>query len=288
MKEITRENYLHYGDVFKWLSGTEFPSVGCVTKKELLSSIENGCPHSKFLSAIVTDYYRSRSHRADLADLTSDLTRTARIREVFRMLGCRGFSYKFLSGMAGFPYRLRRRVDLRMALVATRDLFYPPQVRRYLARHRANHYFVYDAPAIAFALGMTTRKKWYVFIMQSDIVRRGPASVREHFRGWRKVLFANIIEFAKKSADYIYLCKEEDVLEGCHGDYHKPLAPPVSWRSIYRGTADDFGMLSTELTRGINIQLYDRRPPIYARSMYCLALDRKPNILPKSHNGAKI
>ena len=288
MRQVSRVNYLHYGDALQRLSSAELPSPHCVTKQELLSSIENGCCPSSFLHAIVTDYAGCRSRRLELADLASDLRHSEQMQEVFRALRCRGFSYKLFADMTGFPYRLRKRVNLRMALVADRDLFYPPNVRRYLARHSANHYFVYEAPAIAFALGMATRHAWYVFVMQSDVVRRGPACIREHFRGWRKVLFANIIEHARDAAHRVYLCREEDVLEACHGDHPRPSSPPASWRSIYRGTASDFGMLTIELTRRINIQLYSRRRPIYAEIMYCLDIENRASMLTRPYNGAAI
>ena len=280
MKEIVRVNFLHYGDALALLSKVKFPSTGRIAKHELLSSIENGYPPSNFLRSVIANYGGSRLCRVDLASLKSDLARTFLMRKVFGTLGCRGFSYAFFSDMQGFPYRLRRQIDLRVALIASPGLFYPPRVRRYVARHRANHYFLYEAPAIAFALGMTTRRKWYVFIMQSDLYRRGPACVREHFRGWRKVLFANIVQYASETADRIYLCSEDDVLNGCHEGYFRPLTPPETWQSIYRGTAHEFGMDRTEMRRGINIQLYDRRPPVYARSMYCLDLVPKPRTLP--------
>ncbi len=285
MKEVSRVNYLHYGDALQRIRRADLSSDQINTKQQLLSSIENGYSNSRFIRAIVESYGGSRSSRLDVTEFKLDLSRTTKMRNLFSSLGCRGFSYKFFTDMAGFPYRLRSRVNLRVALVADQELFYPPKVRKYLTRHRANHYFVYQAPAIAFALGIITRKIWYVFVMQSDIVRRGSASVREHFRGWRKVLFNSIIDIAKETADYIYLCREEDVLKACHRDFPGPESPPENWRIIYHGTASDFAMARIELKRRINIQLYDRKHPIYSKSMYYIYLNKKPKVRPRSQNG---
>jgi hypothetical protein len=287
MKEITRLNYLHYADALDRLQSVQLPASDYVTKNELMSVASNGHPPSDFLRAVVASYGGSRSKRIDVAQLASDLIHAHEMRGVFSSLRCRGFSYSFVSDMTGFPYRLRRKVNLRLALIAPRDLFYPPRVRMYLPRHRANHYFFYEAPAIAFALGMTTRKAWYIFILQSDLTRRVPAYVRDHFRGWRKVLFANIIRTAEHCVDRIYLCEEDHVLEACHKDYPKPTKLPKLWQSIYRGTACDFRMDQTELKRAINIQLYDRHAPVYARNMYCLHLNRESHIFANKYNGGK-
>jgi len=273
MKEIARLNYLHYGDALEWLDSDQLPSSGCIKKNEFLTVNAYGDAPNEFLRTVVTTYGGSRSNRMDLAQLASDLTHTRNMRRVFSTLGCRGFSYSFVTDIAGFPYRLRKKVNLRVALVAPRDLFYPPCVRAYLPRHSANHYFYYEAPAIAFCLGMATRKAWYIFVMQSDLTRRVPACVKDHFRGWRKVLLTNIIRFAVHSVDHVYLCMENHVLEGCHRDYPAPREPPKLWKSIYSGTACDFQMDTINLKRAINIQLYDRHPPVYARTMYCLHLN---------------
>jgi hypothetical protein len=244
------------------------------SKKNLVSLFEQSCGSNKFVRTVVDTYGGSRQAQVDTSVFQVDLRRTAYLRARFAALGCRGFSYKFCSDMTGFPYRLRKRINLRVALVADSALFYPPKVRCYLPRHRNNHYFAYESPAIAFALGIATRRTWYLCVLQSDLVRTGPAAVREHFRGWRKILFANVISYALESAESLCLCREEDVLRACHEDYSRFSSPPMNWRSIYSGTAAFFGMTGVDLRRRINIQLYDRKPPTYARRLYSLDLSR--------------
>src|SRR5262249_9381674 len=100
--------------------------------------------------------------------------RAARTKKLeFERLGVRGFSYTLYEGIAGFPYRLRSAVNLRIALVADRTLFFPPAVGVWLRRSRFNHVFVAGDPAIAFLLGVERNDGWYVCTIQSDIAHRG-------------------------------------------------------------------------------------------------------------------
>lgn len=263
-------NYLHFGNGLPKLTNAITGIDRAVDLQEFLPELNGNT--SACVNEIM-NYYRNRaSGNIDVGGLLTDITNTNSTRLAFRTHGCRGFSYKFYSGMEGFPYRLRRSINLRMALIADNELFYPPRVRKYLRRHTANHYFAYDAPAIAFALGRVTRKTWYVFVMQSDLCKYGPAPVREHFRGWRKILFANIADEARKTARNIFSCTGEDVLRNCHPDYPAPSSIPASWKSIYDVTASDFDMRLVAMPRRLNIQLYDRKRPIYARQMYRLGL----------------
>ena len=268
MREINCVNYLHFGDGLSRLTESMVDFNRADDSQEFLTVL-NG-KNLKCVDEILNCYRTGTSGIIDISGLHEDIVQTNSTRSEFRTYGCRGFSYKFYSDMEGFPYRLRRTINLRMALVADNGLFYPPRVRKYLRRHTANHYFAYDAPAIAFALGCVTRKSWYVFVMQSDLCKHGPASVREHFRGWRKVLLANIIDEARKTARYLFLCRGEDVLKSCHPDYSTPSSLPVSWKSIYDGTARSFNMNLVALPSRLNIQLYDRKRPVYAQEMYGL------------------
>lgn len=270
MRRVRQLNYLHYGDALELLSTADLSSsIGNTTELELASSLLSSDGSDRFLGPVIKSHRVGRSRRLNLVDLQSELRHSHEMQAWFSRLGCRGFSHTLYVNMAGFPYRLRRQVNIRIGIVADRQLFYPPRVREYVARHSSNHYFVYDSPAIAFALGCATKEAWYIFVLQSDLVRRGPSAVREHFRGWRKVLFADILKLAsKQQARRLYLCREDDVLRACHDAYPKPMTPPSSWKAIYSGTASDFGMDTVNLRRGINIQLYAKKRAIYARRMY--------------------
>jgi len=258
---------VHFGDALPKLTEATRDFSGAENSREFLTDLYGN--NSQCVDEIL-NYFRVRtSDIVDVSGLHEYMVQTNSTRSEFHNYGCRGFSYKFYSDMEGFPYRLRRTINLRMALIADCALFYPPRVRRYLRRHTANHYFAYDAPAIAFALGQQTRKTLHVFVMQSDLCKNGPTPVREHFRGWRKILFANIVSEARKTGRDVFLCKSEDVLNACHPD-HPVSSMPKSWKKIYDGTASDFDMRLDKLPRRINIQLYDRKRPIYAREMYHL------------------
>lgn len=261
-------NYLHFGDGLSRLTEAVVDFNRADDSQEFLTVLNGN--NSKCVDEILNYYRTGTSGIIDISGLHEDIVQTNSTRSEFHTHGCRGFSYKFYSDMEGFPYRLRRTINLRMALVADSALFYPPRVRRYLRRHTANHYFAYAAPAIAFALGRVTRKSLHVFIMQSDLYKYGPAPVREHFRGWRKILFANIVAEARKTARDVFLCKGEDVLKSCHPDYSAPSSLPASWKRIYDGTASYFDMELVTVPKRLNIQLYDRKRPVYAEEMYCL------------------
>ncbi len=273
MRKIKRVNYLHYGDGLSKITERIIRSDTATNFEEISTLLDRNS--SKYLTEILGRYQRKTIFRPEVDEFLSDIEDSNKKKKFFSNLECRGFSYRFYCDMKGFPYRLKKQVNLRVALIADDDLFYPPRVRKYLRRHSANHYFVFDAPAIAFALGRVTRKSWYVLVMQSDICKHGPASVREHFRGWRKILFANIVAEARKSAEYVFLCKSEDVLKSCHPNYPAPTSMPRTWKSIYGGTANDFDMQLVSLPRRVDIQLYDRKRPIYAEKMYRLDLVEK-------------
>lgn len=262
MRVVSRVNYMHYGDALPRL---EASLAGDPTKI---------VGHSSSLDLVTGEHERINGSSTETnPSFQADVAQTTRMRRVFRSLSCRGFSYKFVTNMRGFPYRLRRRVNFRAALVADRRLFYPPGVKRYLSRHRANHFFFFEEPAIAFSLGMMCGSSLYILVLQSDLVRYGPSCVREHFRGWRKVLLFNIIEHARSTLNALYLVTEADVLAGCHPEYPIPHSSPPAWKSIYSGTAADFNMKKIRLNRKKNIQLYAGKAPTYAHSFYYRPLE---------------
>ncbi len=280
MKLLSRLNYLHYGDALRHLTYADLSAFGRhATSEELATFLEQEYSSDGYVRAVIEQVGMHTGRRVDVPMLRSDIKHTGQMRKAFINLRCRGFSYELFGNMTGFPYRLRQRINLRMALITDPTLFYPQSVRAYLRRHRSNHYFAGEGPAIAFALGIATRSAWYVLVMQSDVVRRGAASVREHFRGWRKVLFGNIVHQSRQHVENIYLCTESDVLAGCHPDYPSPAQPPDAWTAIYNRTAMDVGMKLVRLKRRLNVQLYDRKPAVYARYMYIRDLTRGRDVL---------
>jgi|ERR1022692_1587999 hypothetical protein len=198
-------------------------------------------------------------------------------REAFQSVGCRGFSYELDFEMKRYnrqyirPCQLDKRIDLRLAMVPGEDVFYPPRVLRYLKEsdHSANHYLSDNGlPSIAFCLGQKRQGEWFVFIMQSDLASAGPAYVRDYFRGWRKVLFANIAARARQSGAALYICPAEHVARACYPGSKELGQAPDHWKIIYAQTASEWNMPLVAIPHQINVRIYRSKPPVYCQSFY--------------------
>lgn len=195
---------------------------------------------------------------------------TRRWRAGFRSLRCRGFSYELFRGFeadTASRFQLNIRTNIRMGLVANRQLFYPNGVRGELAKlTRRDNHFIGGMPSIAFALGVRTPDSWYVFVIQSDLASHPSARVREHFRGWRRVLFAHVVAQARESVGRLFLVHPDDL-------ERRPGIPPSSfWAQTYGQTARDWRMSLETLAEPMNIQVLHGRPPVFARRFYRLDL----------------
>jgi len=275
MKEHSRLNYLHYGDALSLLRRhAREQSPELILKSDFLLDTFNGSAGNIFLKTVLNSYGDPRSKKLCPHSLIQDVHDSHSAQHMFRTLGCRGFSHAYVTQIAGFPYRLRRQIDLRAAILSCRDIFYPKRVRRFLQRHAANHCFVDAYPAIAFALGRTIGRNWYIAIIQSDIAFSTASYVREHFRGWRKVLFASILRHAADEAKAVYLCPSSAIMEGTFLHDMKPEKMPETWTHIYDCTARDFGMKLVTLPRAVDMQIYSRKQPVYCRSFYELKMTR--------------
>lgn len=274
MRVLETLNYLHYGTAMDQLCGNRLQIArDTIAKSCFVNRLARARAANDFTRSVVMQYGPPRSRRVPVEAFYEDVERTEKARASFAALGCRGFSYAYVAGPTGFPYPLRSRIDLRFALVAAADLFFPPRVKKFLRRSDDNHYFVEEDHAIGFALGAATKSTWRVLALQSDLAYRTPAYVREHFRGWRKLLFSRIVDSARRAgARRVQLIRSEDVLRTCHPWVIEPDAMPASWRKIYDLTATEFGMRRVTLSRRVNIQLYPHFPPVYADSLYELAI----------------
>jgi hypothetical protein len=262
-------NYLHFGNA---LDGDIAPGVlperGAYSKRDLMSRLAS-CEDS--LLVLLRGYGGKHSKKIDVEEFRLDLSKSLAHRRFFRSLGCRGFSYK-LDDEIDFPEPLKESATLRVALMPDELLFYPSRVKQYLRRVNNNHYFCDGYPAIAFALGLRASDAWFVFVMQSDLALRKPAYIREHFRGWRKVLFANILRMAAGKAAMVYLCRSEDVLRACNKDFPTPRGVPMAWTKIYDETASFFGMKLVQLAEPVDTQVFPRQPPITTDCFYALSI----------------
>jgi len=269
-------NYLHQGcalDVFSSL----LPSVDRILDK---SDLINRLPaRNRPELGTVLGAFEPQRKCLRISAFRQALEETQDYRHLFRKLGCRGFSYELDRAMRDYDRQyiascqLGRNVDLRLALIANTRLFYPPRVKAYLEGVAAeeNHYSRDGMPAIAFCLGRKTRDAWYVSTIQSGF-SSGPSHVREHFRGWRKVLFANLVGRALGKTNRIFLCRAEDVERACYPGSKDAGYVPDRWKKIYDGTAAEWGMRPVVLAEPIDIQIYRRKTAVYADQVYELQL----------------
>jgi hypothetical protein len=214
-------NYMHFGSALQYRGSMPWQQLqGIRCKSDLLSTIRTDDTAKKDLMELVRSYGPSRSKRLDIERFQFEMGRSLIYQRQFKALGCRGFSYRVKDDIE-FP-GLAKRITLRLALLASKELFYPPRVRRYLLRVNNNHYFNGGFPSIAFALGTKLRDDWFVFVLQSDLAFRTPSYVRGHFRGWTRILLSTVLERARNQAKAIYICRASDALRTCHPAFPKP------------------------------------------------------------------
>jgi hypothetical protein len=261
-------NYLHYGNAMEELRIIrDYARSQHVRKDELINSVSQSNHSSEFVRYIVERYGSRRRKTVDVAAFVKDYERTLKNRTIFRKLKCRGFSYEYSTRPARFPVQLRKSVNIRTALFADTRMHYPPAVIKYLRYTWKSHFFDYYGPAIAFLLGILRGKNLYIITLQSDMACVTPSAVREHFRGWRRILVS--LTMARLKPERIFLTRSEDILRACYRKTHIPKTVPLSWQNIYERTAKEFGMKKQRLTRSVNIQIYAHHPKVMANTFYC-------------------
>jgi len=195
----------------------------------------------------------------------------------FAPLQCRGFSYAF-SASPQFRIPFPRRVNLRFALHLPPTLTYPPAVARALRRDRCRHVVSGGRRCAAFALGAARREAdgvtWYVFALQSDLALHGRPALRDHLRGWRKVLMACVLNAAcEQGVRDVCLPTAQAVYEMARLSRAYPLtAVPDLWRQIYDRTAREFGMQLAAVESAVNIQSMPHRRASACATFYRLRL----------------
>jgi hypothetical protein len=266
-------NFLHYGSALQQADALQSVTSQYLNKSSLLEALE--VPrHNPDLAVIVRGYGPKRTKRISVPSLERDFRETHILMDFFRQLGCRGFSHRVERDIA-MNERLRPAIDFRIALMADDSFFYPPLVKKFLRRTENNHFFSKGFPSIAFALGEKRLDGFYIYVLQSDVVCSRSAVIRQHFRGWRKVLFAHVLREAVDTTSNIYLCSAVDVLRACRPEFPRPFQVPKSWISIYDDTARFFGMEAIELPAPINIQIYPDLPTVPTSRFYRLEINEK-------------
>lgn len=270
-------NYMHFGSALQYRDSTIWNHLrGVHNKKDALSIIRSGKLANWDFAELIRSYGPERSQRLDIEEFRRELDDSAIYRPQFSSLKCRGFSHRVAADIE-FSEKFASYISVRIALLACKDLFYPPRVKAYLRRANRNHYFSGGFPSIAFSLGTKLGDEWYVFVLQSDLAFHTPAYVRGHFGGWARILLSAIINKARNDAKAIYLCRAGDALRTCHPSFPIPQQVPASLEAIYDRTARLFGMQLMKLQKPINIQLYPSQKPMLADSFYKLEVSTLTN-----------
>src|SRR5260370_17632451 len=278
-------NYMHFGGALQHHDSMPWRHLrGVRRKSEVLSTIRADNTANTDLIALVRSYGPSRCKRFDIERFQFELGRTLIYQTQFKTLGCLGFSYCVKDDIE-FPDPFAKHITLRLALFASKDLLYPPRVKTYLQRVTNNHYFSGGFPSIAFALGTKLRDDWFVFVLQSDLAIGTPSYVRDHFRGWAKVLFSTVLEKARNQAKAIYVCRANDALRTCHPSFPRPEQVPSSWQVSYDATAAFFWMQLVHLLSPLSMQLYPRQKPVLVQRFFKWNMECLGKSNPRSSSG---
>ncbi len=189
-------NYLHFGDSMATLeellkrTGVE----GEADQAELVASLRPAGPRRARRIADAADVLRAVAGPAGcvaLPRLRHDLQMSLRFRHVFRSLGCRGFSFRLREDPHFRTCGFSSEVSLKVALIADRDLYYPPNVRRCLPVAEPENRHVAHAIGWLFIMEKTldAQKWWYVINVQSDLMSVPVSCLKEIFRGWQRRAF---------------------------------------------------------------------------------------------------
>lgn len=261
-------NYLHYGNSLDALLSILDLNGDFYHKEKLVRRFQINRTLDRFLLEVMDSYGGVKSKQIYLPSFKQDIRKSLELRKVSSKLKCRGFSYILHESIDIDCPDLRKDVNLRIALMPNEKLFYPKRLRRYFRRQYYSHYRFDRYPSICFALGKIINEKCFISIMQSDFIHRNPSFIRDHFRGWRKILMHNIIEVVKGRCNSIYIPSAHKVFCCCHPNFSKSDTTPKLWFDIYDRTAADFMSSIVYLSKPINIQIYQNLKPVMVQEFY--------------------
>ncbi len=267
MRVHCTRNYLHYGDFLK--HPVRFPTGG--KNRILKSDARRSIADSQFSDYILRTYGPKRSRKLNLRQFKSDIENSVKLRRWFRTLGIRGFSYRLGSEFV-FRYPLHSKTDLRFGLFFFDDLFYPPKVRRYFQRQCDPHILTGGtggAICLGFALGRKMGPDWALLTLQSDYMFRRPSYVRDHIRGWQRVLLSEVVQAARKDgAARILMAGASDQADCRDPRFSSAGDAPESWKILYDGTAAFFDMVPVQWRKPINVQVINNLQPVNTDRFY--------------------
>ena len=180
-----------------------------------------------------------------------------------------------------------KRVDLRFALLLSREMSHPHAVEKALRRYRCHHVVSEKGRCAGFSLGQSVTSEneihWYVLTLQSDLAFCPVAAVRDYLRGWRKALFTCILNSAERqSVTTIYLPPAHEVYRASFQTWRPASGGmPQSWRNIYDRTARDFSMQLVGSVDAVNIQVLPWRTCL-CNSFFRLSLESESHTFQES------
>lgn len=266
-------NYIHNGkSVLELQDSLKQIDSTVVEKKAVINHLIDSELANDFYIDVIKSYDSSKTKKLNLNRIQYDLEQSLKYNNQFKSFSCKGFSYHFLTDIEFGYNKIYDDINFRVALMPNYELYYPTRVRRYLRRVLINHYKLDGLPSICFSLGKQIQNKCFLYVIQSDLMFRKPSFIRDHFRGWRKVLLNAIINNRDEEIDSFYIPSSKDVLNCCH-PFKKPSRVPKMWKIIYDQTADEFGFELTQLSKPQNIQIYKDLPEVIVDKMYELKIN---------------
>jgi hypothetical protein len=179
-----------------------------------------------------------------------------------------------------FRTRFSSRVNVRCALLVPRSKAVPKPILAALRRHRCKHVLNESRRCVAFSLGVAKHEPmglvWYVLALQSDLAFSKSSRIRDYVRGWRKYLFAAILQMAREAGVTAIAVPAADNVAKAATWWiaRNSAAAPTSWHSIYDRTSVEFGLERRTVPEPINLQLLPRKQPFYCREFFVKELTK--------------
>ncbi|MBC2705141.1 hypothetical protein [Desulfobacula sp.] len=266
-------NYLNYGDTLENFEILSHLNGSSVSKKLLINKLTDNGIKNPFLFEIIKSYCGRQMNKIESTDFIKSIQNSKEFKKYFSLMGCRGFSFKSYESIKIYCPPLKKDVNYSIALMPNGNLFYPPRIRRKLCRFSYNHYKKGGYSSICFSLCKIINKDCFVVVMQSDYVRKNSSYIKDHFRGWRKILLMVIAYKLRNICENIFIPSAEDIFKGCHPDFSKSDCTPTQWFQIYDRTAMDFGASEVHLQNPVNIQMYDGNKPVWVENCFKIKIN---------------
>ncbi len=263
-------NYLHFGEslatLTELLKRTESEGEG--DEADLVARLRTPIPRKRRGVADAADVLRAVAGpggRVTLARFRRDVDMSLQFRKVFRSLGCRGFSFRLREEPHFRNCGLCAEVNLKVALIADRGLYYPPAVRQGLpAAERQNRHVEH---AIGWLLVMEKtiegQRWWYVVNVQSDLLR-ARVNCLKIFRGWQRVLFRLVVGLARQRGVTAIAIPSSKLMAELDCAEEVARRRDRAWQGLYDGVAEFFAMNPSQQPFPTNLQ-----PVWFSRPAWC-------------------